>query len=803
MSGGHPASDIRVIRGPASYPAYDAVYSFGFTSITREGSTRAVSTREYLGALQKFQNFVSFVALRDTRFNVALRAKETPRMTTREQEDRSGILGLLVSVLARLERHSKGDEAQDKGGVADGTEAVEGIWRDLVDYDHTCSDSSGAPAGTSHGLLPEYAFRECRDACFDLVVGLGEASTLSPLVRLMQSLNGDDAPEAAASLRKKIHVVSTLRVVLSCVEQGGLYFSLQGAREVVNTSCNVLESASKFHVTRKGVKKQERELVRQLSVLLQLELIKLLLMMSRRYAEVFDENEYREDNEDGRGDGAGERMKHAMLVGVLMGIWAGSEDDSMPASWVRDETCEVAQRESSLLQNVMSLVGSRLSLSLGRGNADRRGENDVEEIDGGDDDMDGPSLEKSPRGHHERHKDYSLKSTGSQRSLGPQNSGDHLQKEVMAGYDAGHPLQALSALLMLTLCFTVPAFTTSISCLWARQGSIPPTSPKALLETLSNRMADSESSRLLMYVLLQNNKEFMNYCMSRTDVDVIVMPLLERLYKHVDREATGMNELYIMSILLLVMTGDQAFALSANGSIVKDRDLAWYTTRNIKGIRLDSLMLLVLLHVAMVTTYSPSRRDVYLHTTTLATIANIAPTMSDMHPVACQRLMAVLEKLGSTAERLYGGLEVAVDRELLGLLEEFRSLIFEVINAIIEKCLKNNVALVYAMLHKRSAIDRYMKDEHQSRTELRELSENAHAVVEYFTKLLVVSESEPSTPMSIETIQEIIKEGMKSFRYDELPMDTSELRFGYEEEADSSTFFLPYIERVISAILQP
>lgn len=42
-------------------------------------------------------------------------------------------------------------------------------------------------------------------------------------------------------------------------------------------------------------------------------------------------------------------------------------------------------------------------------------------------------------------------------------------------------------------------------------------------------------------------------------------------------------------------------------------------------------MLLVLLHVALVSTYSTHRRDVYLHTNTLATIANMAPTMSDMH----------------------------------------------------------------------------------------------------------------------------------------------------------------------------
>ena len=366
-------------------------------------------------------------------------------------------------------------------------------------------------------------------------------------------------------------------------------------------------------------------------------------------------------------------------------------------------------------------------------------------------------------------------------------------------YDVEHPVQTLAALLTLTACFAAPAFKASLGTVCSDADVL---SPKSLLATSSKRMAVSESSRLLFYALLQNNEEFMNYCMARTDVDVIVMPLLERLYKHVDMEGTSMNELYIVAILVLVLTGDGAFVASANGSVMKDRDVAWYTARNVKGIRLDSLMLLVLLHVAMVTTYSPTRRDVYLHTNALASIANMAPTMRDMHPVACQRLMAVLEKLGGTAARLRGGLEVAVDREMLGLVDEFRSLIFEVINAVIENCLNENVALVYAMLHKRSAIDRYSGADGGSgdgggNQELRELSENACAVVEYFGRLLPPSD----TPASIERIQDIIKEGMKSFRHDQLPMNASELRFGYEEEADSSTFFLPYIDEMIATVI--
>ena len=661
-----------------------------------------------------------------------------------------------------------------------------------TDDDPSAPSTSVPLQESDHELLPEYAFPDCTSACSALVLGLGESSTLAPLTRLFKDISANAVPDDDFSERRlaeKIRVASALRVVLGCVESAGLYFSLQGAREVVDMAADGLESARVVcGMARRGeggVGKRGRGRVRQLSVLLQLELMKVLLMMARRYVEVF--------REEGEGNWTG------ALAATLLTMWVEGEGEvatMVPTSWVRDGVSEAVRKDGSLLESVMSglsLVGSSLS-GLGLGSMriglqhDESDENDDDGQDGGRDD--GADAGPSPRAHANPNPNPNPTST----------STNQISAHKHAGYDVEHPVQTLSALLTLTMCFAAPAFKASLGAVCSDADVL---SPKSLLATSSKRMAVSESSRLLFYALLQNNEEFMNYCMARTDVDVIVMPLLERLYKHVDMEGTSMDELYIVAILLLVLTGDSAFVASANGSVMKDRDVAWYTARNVKGIRLDSLMLLVLLHVAMVTTYSPTRRDVYLHTNALAAIANMAPTMRDMHPVACQRLMAVLEKLGSTAARLRGGLEVAVDREMLGLVDEFRSLIFEVINAVIENCLNENVALVYAMLHKRSAIDRYRGADGGSggdgggNQELRELSENACAVVEYFGRLLPPSD----TPASIERIQEIIKEGMKSFRHDQLPMNASELRFGYEEEADSSTFFLPYIDEMIATVI--
>ena len=714
-------------------------------------------------------------------------------MTTRargQSARHGGILGRLVSVLGRLQRPS-----EDVDGVGP-AETCRTTWRGLFEpaLDGHEAGVDGAALGTSHELLPEHAFRECTAACSDPVVGLGEASTLGPLVELLRGLVGRDerlgdaggpitkhvSSQTVTHLTSTIHVVSAMRVVLACLEDAGLYFSLEGAHELVVAAMEALEEGRDVFAKRGEAGIRHRERVRQLSVLLQLEVIKVLLMMSRRYVEVFDE-----------------RDTGGALAAMLVGVWVASEEDAVPVSWVRDTVGEVVRRDSSLLQSVMSFMGSSMSLRFSKDSVqadDPKGDG----IHGRDDDP-GPA---------DSAVDTAAGSPAGSAGSSPRERlhSETLQKGEIArtsppsdAYDANHPLQALSALLALLLRFTVPAFQSGLQDIMS--ASLP---PKTLLDTLAKRMAASESSRLLMHVLLRNNTEFLNYCMSRTDVDVVVVPLLERLHTISDRETTSMNEMYIMVILLLVLTGDKAFALSANGSVVKDKDTAWYRSRNIKGIRLDSLMLLVLLHVALVSTYSSLRRDVYLHTNTLATIANLAPTMADMHPVACQRLLGVLEKLGGTEERIASSLAVARDErdaEVLGLVKAFQSLIFEVINAIIANCLTDNVALVYTMLHKRSVIDRYA----ERKGDLSELSENACAVVAHFGRLLP-SRSEDlerlSPSISVETIQDIISKGMVSFRPDDLPLDASEpLRFGFEEDEDSSVFFLSYIDDMVRAIV--
>ena len=122
--------------------------------------------------------------------------------------------------------------------------------------------------------------------------------------------------------------------------------------------------------------------------------MKVLLMMARRYVEVF--------REEGEGNWTG------ALAATLLTMWVEGEGEvatMVPTSWVRDGVSEAVRKDGSLLESVMSglsLVGSSLS-GLGLGSMriglqhDESDENDDDGQDGGRDD--GADAGPSPRAH--------------------------------------------------------------------------------------------------------------------------------------------------------------------------------------------------------------------------------------------------------------------------------------------------------------------------------------------------------------------------------------------------------------------
>lgn len=69
-----------------------------------------------------------------------------------------------------------------------------------------------------------------------------------------------------------------------------------------------------------------------------------------------------------------------------------------------------------------------------------------------------------------------------------------------------------------------------------------------------------EDSVLLLYLLLHGNRDFLDYCLSRTDADTLLLPLLPTLY-----EASSLrpNQMYMLLIVILMLSQDCGFVSAA------------------------------------------------------------------------------------------------------------------------------------------------------------------------------------------------------------------------------------------------
>ena len=257
---------------------------------------------------------------------------------------------------------------------------------------------------------------------------------------------------------------------------------------------------------------------------------------------------------------------------------------------------------------------------------------------------------------------------------------------------------------------------------------------------------------------------------ARTDIDVVVVPILELLMNMKDKK---MNHVYILMIILLILSQDSSFAHNANGLILKDITL--YKKRPMHNIRLDSLMVMVLLQVALYNIHSA--KDMYLHTNTLATLANIAPTLSDMFPATCQRILHVLEKLDERLQAFNGGNETHEKEQTLEvqLLSDFLSIVLEVLNAIVVNNLTTNPTLVYCMLQKKDCIERL-----QNNVQYRDMASNISIVVHFFGDQVEKEISTNQHGLTAERVQDTIVLAMRQWNGDMLQIST-DLKFSYEE----------------------
>uniref|UniRef100_A0A674NEB1 Dymeclin n=1 Tax=Takifugu rubripes TaxID=31033 RepID=A0A674NEB1_TAKRU len=100
----------------------------------------------------------------------------------------------------------------------------------------------------------------------------------------------------------------------------------------------------------------------------------------------------------------------------------------------------------------------------------------------------------------------------------------------------------------------------------------------------------SDQATLLLYTLLHQNANMKTYMLSRTDMDNLVLPILEILYHVEDRNS---HHVYMALIILLILTEDDTFNRSIHEVVLKN--ITWYSERSLTEISLGSLLILVVI----------------------------------------------------------------------------------------------------------------------------------------------------------------------------------------------------------------
>ncbi|XP_058532950.1 dymeclin isoform X2 [Ochotona princeps] len=275
----------------------------------------------------------------------------------------------------------------------------------------------------------------------------------------------------------------------------------------------------------------------------------------------------------------------------------------------------------------------------------------------------------------------------------------------------------------------------------------------------------SDQATLLLYTLLHQNSNIRTYMLARTDMENLVLPILEILY-HV--EERNSHHVYMALIILLILTEDDGFNRSIHEVILKN--ITWYSERALTEISLGSLLILVVIRTIQ---YNMTRtRDKYLHTNCLAALANMSAQFRALHQYAAQRIISLFSLLSKkhnkvleqATQSLRGSLssndvplpDYAQD---LNVIEEVIRMMLEIINSCLTNSLHHNPNLVYALLYKRDLFEQF-----RTHPSFQDIMQNIDLVITFFSSRLLQAGAE----LSVERVLEIIKQGIVALPKDRL-----------------------------------
>ncbi|XVF63046.1 hypothetical protein PTKIN_Ptkin09bG0057200 [Pterospermum kingtungense] len=317
----------------------------------------------------------------------------------------------------------------------------------------------------------------------------------------------------------------------------------------------------------------------------------------------------------------------------------------------------------------------------------------------------------------------------------------------------------------------------------------------SLFDTLGMCLAD-EAAVLLLYSLVQGNSDFLEYVLVRSDVDTLLMPILETLYSASRRTS---NQIYMLLIILLILSQDSSFNASVHKMILPG--VPWYKEHLLHQTSLGSLMVIILIRTVQ---YNLSKlRDVYLHTTCLATLANMAPHVHRLSAYASQRLVSLFYMLSRKYNKL---VELRDDKQQtkatstgdslvedmsaeLQIYTDFLRIVLEILNEILTYALPRNPEVVYAIMHRQEVFQPF-----KNHPRFTELLENIYNVLDFFNSRMDAQRLDGE--WSVEKVMLLIINNCRFWRGEGLKMFT-QLHFSYEQENHPEEFFIPYVWQLV------
>ncbi|GAM19817.1 hypothetical protein SAMD00019534_029920 [Acytostelium subglobosum LB1] len=334
------------------------------------------------------------------------------------------------------------------------------------------------------------------------------------------------------------------------------------------------------------------------------------------------------------------------------------------------------------------------------------------------------------------------------------------------------------------------------------------------MSTLYERIIISPSSDknlLLLYYLLLDNPNFFRYVQSRTDIDSLVLPLLQVLYSSFEEKP---QQVYMILIIILILSQDTLFNANVHSLVI--HQVLWYKERLLKDISLGGLLMVVLIKSIL---FNLSKlRDVNLHMNCLAILANLSSNIAQIHPYPATRLVKLLEvlthrfiklkKVLSSSPQMYSAagdngdnhnnnnsqLEISITDINSGELQthfDFLHTILQIVNNTLTYRATSNLHLIYSLLHH----SEYLSDLVATNDEmLSDISTNILNILSFFTNELAAEKT--TEDWSTERILSFLETKSKQML---IPPSNPEgiLRFQYEEVSDSYEFITPYMWTII------